>query len=508
MYRHNDKRSGFVFMKINLLLKLSIGLGLLTIIRIIVAASVPLSPDEAYYWVWSRHLDFSFYDHPPMIALWIKAGCLLWGNTELGVRFLGSLAAFIGSFFIFFAVKDFNNHQQQSDRKAMIAVLLLNATLTVGVGAIIMTPDTPLLFFVCTLLWGCGRLFYTKSVQWWWFIGASAGLALLSKYTAILLIMALGLWCLISQEGRSYLKTKELWGGAVLASAIFSPVILWNSQHQWISLLKQGGRTTDWNPSRALQFLSELLGGQIGLSTPIIFICFCIGIVSLTKTIWHKKFSPSALLLWLMIIVPVCVFIQHAVGDRVQANWVGLLYPVLVVIAGLYVTQWLKTAIIIGFSVISLVYIQVLFAILPLPAKKNILLKQLGGWQTFAQSVNSAVPSDRVIISDNYGLASELRFYLPKRQIIVVGDRWKYFNLPVSYTMKGYYIRKQNNKESSFLSVDENSYFAPAYNPLGYPPRGKIERQQYDQIAQIYELYNVDLDPRLATIGESKQLPN
>ncbi|MDI2112482.1 ArnT family glycosyltransferase [Commensalibacter nepenthis] len=494
-------------MKNNLLLKLSVGLGVLTIIRIIVAASVPLSPDEAYYWVWSRNLGYSFYDHPPMIALWIKAGCLLWGNAEVGVRFLGSLAAFIGSFFIFFAVKDLNNHQPQSDRKALVAVLLLNATLTIGVGAIIVTPDTPLLFFVCVLLWGCGRLLYTHSAKWWWIIGASAGLALLSKYTAILLIAALGLWCLLSKEGRTYLKTKELWGGAVLACVIFYPVILWNSQHQWVSLLKQGGRTTDWNPSRALQFLSELLGGQIGLSTPIIFICFCIGMFSLTRAVWQKNCNSCAFLLWLMIIVPVCVFIQHAIGDRVQANWVGLLYPVLVIIAGLYVNQWLKTAIIVGFSIVSLVYIQVLFAIIPLPAKKNMLLKQLGGWQTFAQSVNSVVPLDQVIISDNYGLASELRFYLPKRQIMVIGDRWKYFNLPISKTTKGYFICKENNEESSFLSVNQNSYFAPVYNPLGYAPKGKIERQHFGQIAQRYELYSVDLNPRLESIGESKWLP-
>lgn len=481
---------------------------LLTIVRLMVAASLSLSPDEAYYWVWSQALDNSFYDHPPMIALWIKAGCLIWGNTELGVRFLGSLAALFGSIFVFFAVKDFNNHRPDSTQKGIIAVLMLNATLTVGVGTIIVTPDTPLLFFICMMLWACGRLIYTKSAYYWWIIGISAGLALLSKYTALLMIMALGLWCLLSKEGRGYLKTIALWGGAILTVIIFSPVLIWNSQHQWISFLKQGGRAGDWNPSRALQFLSELLGGQIGLSTPIIFVCFCIGLFYLTRAVWQRKCDSGAFLLWLMVVLPICVFIQHAIGDRVQANWVGLLYPVLVIITGLYVNKWLKTAIIAGFSMVALVYVQAFFAIVPLPAKKDMLLKQLGGWQGFALAVNQAVPMDRMIISDNYGLAAELQFYLPHRQIMVIGNRWKYFNLEISTLTDGYFIRRQRNKDHSFLSVGKDDYFVPSFNPLGYAPQDSIVRGQGGRVAQFYEIYKVNLRPELAGKGESKFLPH
>ncbi|WP_086632411.1 ArnT family glycosyltransferase [Commensalibacter intestini] len=494
-------------MKNNLFLKLSIGLVLLTMIRMIVAVSIPLSPDEAYYWMWSQALDYSFYDHPPMIALWIKAGCLLWGNTELGIRFLGPLAALLGSIFVFFTVKDFNNHQADSDQKGVIAVLLLNATLTVGVGGIIVTPDTPLLFFVCVFLWACGRLLYTKSAQYWWGIGASAGLALLSKYTALLLIGALGLWCLLTKEGRGYLKTKSLWGGAFLSVAIFSPVIFWNAHHHWISFAKQGGRTTDWNPHRALQFLSELLGGQIGLSSPVIFICFVIGLFYLTRSVIQRKCNASSFLLWLMILLPTSVFVQHAFGDRVQANWVGLLYPVLAVITGLYVSKFLKTAIILGFAIVSFVYIQTIFAVVPLPAQKDILLKQLGGWASFAQLVNKSVPQDMPIISDNYGLASELKFYLPHRQIMVIGDRWQYFNLPTSSVTQGYFIRRQRTKKVSFLSVGQDDYFVQPTDSNGYAPLQEIVRAKGGRVAQYYELYDVNLRSNLVITGQSKFLP-
>src|SRR5262245_45274077 len=64
----------------------------LTLLRLAVAAAVPLVPDEAYYWVWSRALAPGYPDHPPMVALWIRAGTLLAGEGSLGVRLLGPLS--------------------------------------------------------------------------------------------------------------------------------------------------------------------------------------------------------------------------------------------------------------------------------------------------------------------------------------------------------------------------------------------------------------------------------
>ncbi len=61
----------------------------LTLLRLVVAASVPLAPDEAYYWVWSRALAAGYPDHPPMVALWIRIGTTLAGDSALGVRLLG-----------------------------------------------------------------------------------------------------------------------------------------------------------------------------------------------------------------------------------------------------------------------------------------------------------------------------------------------------------------------------------------------------------------------------------
>ena len=62
---------------------------------------MPLAPDETYYWIWSHALATGYLDHPPMVALWIRAGTLLLGQTALGVRLLGPLAAALASWMLF-----------------------------------------------------------------------------------------------------------------------------------------------------------------------------------------------------------------------------------------------------------------------------------------------------------------------------------------------------------------------------------------------------------------------
>ena len=121
------------------------GLSIVTLIRLWVAAASPLSPDEAYYWL-----------------------------------------------FIYFSVLDFCHTSHDKEKNAITAVVILNTTLAISVGSVTITPDTPLLFFICIFIWGCGRLIATQKLGWWLVIGIAAGCALLSKYTALLMIAGLG----------------------------------------------------------------------------------------------------------------------------------------------------------------------------------------------------------------------------------------------------------------------------------------------------------------------------
>ena len=163
----------------------------------------PLAPDEAYYWIFSRALAPGYLDHPPMVALWIRAGTAIAGQGALGVRLLGPLAGAIGSLLLFDASerlwpsessrREFGTRARRG-QAGVTAAALLNATLLAGVGAVIMTPDTPLLFFWTGCLWALARLLRSGRPVWWLAVGVFAGLALASKYTALLLWLGIGLW--------------------------------------------------------------------------------------------------------------------------------------------------------------------------------------------------------------------------------------------------------------------------------------------------------------------------
>ena len=299
-----------------------VALAALTLVRLIVAASAPLAPDEAYYWIWSRHLQGGYLDAPPMVALWIRVGTWIAGDGAFGVRLLGPLSAALGSYLLWRS-----GEALLPDRPAgLVAAAVLNATLLFGVGAVIMTPDTPLLFFWVCCLWALASFVRDRNGWWLTAAGVFAGFALASKYTAVLLVVGIVLWLLLTPSLRRWLLTPAPWWGALFGAQAFVPVVNWNRAHGWASFAKQGGRVADWHPVRAARFLGELIAGQIGLATPLVFALCVAGVVLAVRAAWRSR-DPAWMLLVVMTVPAVAVFVQHAMGDRVQGNWPAVVYP-------------------------------------------------------------------------------------------------------------------------------------------------------------------------------------
>ena len=152
----------------------------------------PLSYDEAYYWTWSQHLAGGYYDHPPMVALVIRLGTLIAGDTEFGVRLASILLALPMSFAVYRA----SQLLFHDERIAASATLLLNATLMVAAGTLIVTPDAPLMVASAFVLYALAKVLETGRGVWWLGVGLAVGLALLSKYTALLFGVAILAWLL------------------------------------------------------------------------------------------------------------------------------------------------------------------------------------------------------------------------------------------------------------------------------------------------------------------------
>ena len=369
-----------------------------------------------------------------MVALWIAAGTALAGDGPLGVRLLGPLAVALGSLMLVQAARDLLPGDEMECRRAgLVAAALMNATLFVGIGSVTMTPDTPLLFFWMASLWALARLQATGRGGWWLVAGLAAGGAGASKYSAGLMLPGLLLWLLAFPAHRAWLRRWQPWVAAILALALIAPVLAWNAEHDWVSLIKQASRGGNATLARMAQFQGELIIGQLGLATPIIAVLAVAGVVASLRR--GSRDQPGWVLIAGLSAMPAVVFVLQAFGARVQANWPGIIYPAACIAAAGLGAQWRRfvpAGVALGLVATALVWIQASLSPLALPMRLDPTLLRLGGWQALADKVAATARQEgaRFVASDNYGHASLLARLMPP-DIVVVGleDRWALFRL-------------------------------------------------------------------------------
>lgn len=296
-------------------------LGILFLLRLVAGALLPLSADEAYYWLWSRHLAAGYFDHPPAIAWLIRAGTLFFGDTVFGVRVMGIVASFGATWFVWktavILLKD--------ERAGAVAALLFNLTLMITVEMLAATPDTPQIFFAAVFVWCLAKIAQTGDGRWWLAAGAAAGFGLLSKYSTLFLGTGALVWLIVNREQRRWLASFWPYLGGALAFLIFLPNLVWNASHGWATFVFQFGRIE--GSHLTLKYLGEFLGAQLLLATPFILI---LGLFGLASANWQdKRRSLIAAVLWPSI----AYFLYHSLHDRVQGNWPCYLFPVLVIAA-------------------------------------------------------------------------------------------------------------------------------------------------------------------------------
>lgn len=446
------------------------------------AGTAPLAPDEAYYWVWSRALAPGYLDHPPMVALFIRLGTALAGDTPLGIRLLAPLSAALGSLLLVRAGEDL----LPGRGAGRLAALLLNATLLFGVGAVTMTPDTPVLLFWTATLWALGRLVATGRAGWWLAAGAMLGLALASKYTAFLLAAAIPAWLLAVPALRPWLRRWQAWAGGLLALALFLPVIGWNAAHGWASFAKQGGRAGAWDPARAAQYLGELLLGQFGLATPLIGVLCAAGMVLAVRRLPAR--DPGWTLLAAVTALPALVFLQHALGDRVQANWPAILYPGAAIAASGLGAGWrrlVRPGLALGLGLTAIAWVQAAAAPVALPMRLDPTLLRLGGWSALAADIEVARQAQGAdfVVSDNYGHAALLALLLPRATPVYgLEARWRLFDLPHAPPAGQVGILVRSARRDA----------APAGDWQRITPLGLVDRARGGMTAETFRLYRVE----------------
>src|SRR6202521_5915170 len=295
----------------------------LVVLRLVSAAVTPLTFDEAYYWMWSKHLAGGYYDHPPGVALVIRLGTLIAGDTELGVRLVSILLALPMSWAVFRTASILFGGW----RVAATATILLNVTLMAAVGTMIVTPDAPLLVAASFVLFFLAKVLETGRGAWWLAVGAAVGAALLSKYTALFFGPAILIWLVTVPKLRRWLISPWPYLGGVVALAIFAPVILWNADHHWVSFIKQIGRAriADFRPV----FIAELIPTQFAFATPLVWILGVMGLYALLRR--DAGASAARVLINATFWTIVAYFIWHSLHARVEANWLAPVFSAVAV---------------------------------------------------------------------------------------------------------------------------------------------------------------------------------
>lgn len=410
----------------------------LVLLRLVAAAFTPITFDEAYYWTWSKSLAGGYYDHPPMVALVIRAGTALAGDSELGVRLVSILLALPMSFAVYRAAVILFGGR----RVAATAAILLNVTLMAAVGTLIVTPDAPLLVASSFVIFCLAKVLETGRGAWWLGVGLAVGAALLSKYTALFFGAAILIWLLAVPKLRHWFASPWPYLGGVVALAVFSPVILWNADHHWVSFLKQFGRARieDFHPA----FIAELIPTQIAFATPLVFILGAMGLHALA---WRRTgASASSVLINAMFWTIVGYFVWHSLHARVEANWFAPVYPAFAIAAAVAanLAQWrprqqrlvdfcLRWAAPVGILMFAALVVQANTGVLS-GYRRDATVRSVGvGWRTLATEIETvrARVGASCILAPDYGTTAWLAFYLPRGTCVVQqSERIRWVNMP------------------------------------------------------------------------------
>jgi dolichol-phosphate mannosyltransferase len=441
-----------------------------------------LLPEEAYYWTYAQHPSLSYFDHPPMVAWIIWLGTNLFGDSEFGVRF-GTLLLALGSTVLIYRLGQvWFNHQ------VGLAAALLFTIVPVFVGTgMLAFPDGPLIFFwlltlvavtqaihpqaVRTYLLAGGASERRRQALYWGLAGVAYGAALLSKYTAILLGPSLLLFLVGSRDYRPWLRRPGPWLAAVIALAVFSPVIIWNAQHDWASFRFQTSRTDGSGEGWAMN-VAQFWLSQVAILTPILFGACVLAAGAAVKHWWRDRddrWGFVAAFFFPMFLV----FVHASFKTEVHINWTAPAYlTLLVAVAALFVQgvtaaqparvrRWRWGGIVTGCLCVLIMALGLTTLVWGVPSA--LAYRHVGGWRQLAREVDE--------------IEDALERETGQRILTIGVDK---YNLAAQL---GYYMAEPHDTVNAFIFGKTG---------LGYPYWSKLQRFEGQPVVMVFKRMNDD----------------
>jgi 4-amino-4-deoxy-L-arabinose transferase-like glycosyltransferase len=369
--------------------------GVLTVLRVVALFVTPLElyPDEAQYWLWSRHLDFGYFSKPPVIAWLIWATTRIGGDAEAWLR-IGSPLINAGTALVVSRIATRLYGAERGGRwvgAAAAAVFILMPGIQLS--SVLITTDTPLLFFLALMIWACVALPEASPRARIWVaagMGAALGLAFLSKYAAIYALASLGAHLFLSREARRAWTPAMAVAFFVTLLAVFAPNMIWNYQHHF-STLEHTAANANWkagklfNPGELLQFV----GSQFGVFGPVPFGVLGGGAVLLAV---RKRLAPADVTLLCFALPPLATVAAQAFVSRANANWAGAAYVAGSVLVAAWLLRWEARRWLVGGLALQAVLAAVFLAWVIAPRTAEAMgmanaFKRARGWDQTVQAI-------------------------------------------------------------------------------------------------------------------------
>ncbi len=281
-----------------------------TCARLLFAAIVPITGDEAYFITWAKHLDYGYYEHPPMIG-WIMWLFSFFGSDIFVYRLFPVLCVPVIAIILVRLLADIDRNNA-----FLCGVIFLLSP--VSMLNVLSVNDVPLIFFSFL----SGVFFYrglkTDKIIDAILSGFFWGCAFLSKYFAVLLAVSVLIFSVIKRNRKIW----KITGIAVLSSI---PLILlnlaWNYNHCWTNLTFN---LFFRNKDIALKFSSffVFLIEQVFLMTPYLAFVF------LRKRFFLKECKTGGIeLFWFLFLVPFSFFLCLSFLKNIGLHWMASFYP-------------------------------------------------------------------------------------------------------------------------------------------------------------------------------------
>lgn len=358
-----------------------------------------LAPDEAHYWDWSRHLDWSYYSKGPLVAWLIRASVAVaggWSRAVCGSEMVAvRLPAIVCGALLLASLYVLTLQVYRREWLALAVVGVASTLPIVAAGSTLMTIDAP---YACC--WGSALVLGHQAVfrggRWVWpALGLVVGLGILAKYTMVLWLVSAGIFLLATPGRRALLVRPGPWVALGVATVCCLPIVIWNVRHDWVSVRHVAGQA-GIRESQGIRCVGPLV--FIGTQTALYLVFW---FVALVRALWAhapwREADESGRYLWFMCVPTLAVFLAFSLKTTEEPNW-----PVAGYLSGLVLAvgwlseelrrarRWYRRAILVGVGVTSCAGV-----VLTLLIHRSDLVQPLMAWCSGPESATGPLPLRR-----------------------------------------------------------------------------------------------------------------